>query len=113
MARPHRLSSIEYSFSLVAPTGMLCFPAYSIESSRVNPQFRTGASISRSGASAMADTSKRTWSLPLPVQPWARPSAPYFRAIATWCFTINGRDSADTSGYLPSYSALARMTGAR
>ena len=45
-------------------------------SSRVIPQVRTGAITSRSGASARVDTSKRTWSLPLPVQPWATASAP-------------------------------------
>ena len=50
----------------------------------------------------MVDTSKRTWSLPLPVHPWAMPSAPNRRATSTWCLTISGRDSADTNGYLPS-----------
>ena len=37
---------------------------------------RTGAITSRSGASARVDTSKRTWSLPFPVQPCATASAP-------------------------------------
>ena len=36
-----------------------------------------GAMTSMSGASARADTSKRTWSLPLPVHPWATASAPW------------------------------------
>ena len=67
-------------------------------SSRVMPQVRTGAITSRSGASARVDTSKRTWSLPLPVQPWATASAPCSLAAATRCFTITGRDRADTSG---------------
>ncbi len=71
-------------------------------SSRVKPHTRTGASTSRSGASARTDTSKRTWSLPLPVQPWATESAPNSRAASTRCLAITGRDSADTSGYLPS-----------
>ncbi len=89
---------MEYSFSFVARTGMSWAAAYAIESSRVNPQLRTGAMSSRSGANAMADTSKRTWSLPLPVQPWATPSAPYRRASSTWCLTMSGRLSAETSG---------------
>ena len=62
------------------------------------PHSRTGASTSRSGARARVDTSKRTWSLPLPVQPWATASAPNSRAAATRCFTITGRESDDTSG---------------
>ena len=44
-------------------------------------------------------TSKRTWSLPLPVQPCATIVAPYSRAAYTRCLTMTGRDSADTSGY--------------
>ena len=67
---------------------------------------------SRSGARARVDTSKRTWSLPLPVQPWATASAPCWRAAATRCLTMTGRDSAETSGYLPSYRALALRAGA-
>ena len=56
-------------------------------------------------------TSNRTWSLPLPVQPWATVSAPNCCAAATRCLTITGRDSADTSGYLSLYSALALQRG--
>ncbi len=77
MARPQRLSSMEYSFSLVASTGMSWASAYSIDISRVMPQLRTGARISRSGARARVATSNRTWSLPLPVHPWATASAPW------------------------------------
>ena len=98
MARPQRLSSIEYGCSLVALMGMSKRAAYSIESARVMPQLRTGATTSRSGARARVATSKRTWSLPLPVQPWATASAPWARATSTRCFTMTGRDSADTSG---------------
>ncbi len=76
IARPQRLSSIEYSFSFVAEIGISWRAAYSMASSRVSPQWRTGARISRSGARARMPTSKRTWSLPLPVQPWATASAP-------------------------------------
>ena len=95
-------SSIEYSFSFVASIGMSHFAARSTQSARVSPQTRTGASTSRSGASARVDTSKRTWSLPLPVQPCPTASAPWRRADATRCSTITGRESAETSGYLPS-----------
>ena len=111
MALPHRFSSIEYSFSLVTVSGMSHLAAYSMQSSRVRPHTRAGARTSRSGASARVPTSKRTWSLPLPVQPWATEVAPWRRASATRCFTMTGRDRADTSGYLPSYLALASRAG--
>lgn len=52
----------------------------------------------RLGASEAIPASKRTWSLPLPVQPWATVSAPCLRAAATRCLTMAGRDSAETSG---------------
>src|SRR3954463_780077 len=83
-----------------------------MQSSRVMPHDRTGAMVSRSGASARVDTSKRTWSLPLPVQPWATASALCSRAAATMCLTMMGRDSDEISGYLPSYLALALRAGA-
>ncbi len=63
---------------------------------------RIGASTSRSGASTPNDTSNRTWSLPLPVQPCATTSAPISRATLTTSSTISGRASPDTMGYLPS-----------
>ena len=85
--------------------------AYSTQSSRDSPHRRAGAITSRSGARARVPTSKRTWSLPLPVHPWATAPAPCRRASATRCLTITGRDSADTSGYLPSYLALATNAG--
>ena len=71
IARPHMFSSIEYSFSFVAAIGMSHLAARSMQSARVRPHTRTGASTSRSGARMRDDTSKRTWSLPLPVQPCA------------------------------------------
>ena len=52
-------------------------------------------------------SSKRTWSLPLPVHPWAIYFAPNLCAASTRCFEIRGRESADTSGYLFSYIAFA------
>ena len=59
------------------------------------------------------EDSKRTWSLPLPVQPWATYLAPNWWATATRCFAMSGRDSALTSGYLFSYMALASMAQER
>ncbi len=100
-------SSTEYGRSSDTVIGMPNRAAYSIESRRVKPHVRTGASTSRSGARARRLTSKRTWSLPLPVQPWATASAPNSRAAATRWRVITGRDSDDTSGYLPSYRAFA------
>ncbi len=75
------------------------------------PHTRAGATTSRSGASERVPTSKRTWSFPLPVQPWATVSAPCLRASATRWRTISGRDSAETSGYLFSYLAFAGTAG--
>ena len=49
---------------------------------------RMGASTSRSGASTPNDTSNLTWSLPLPVQPWATTSAPTSRATRTTSSTM-------------------------
>jgi len=46
----------------------------------------------------MIDTSKRTWSFPLPVQPWAMVSAPNWWAALTRCLVIRGLEMADTSG---------------
>ena len=52
----------------------------------------------RSGPRVWMPTSKRTWSLPLPVQPWATVVAPNSRAALTRCLTITGREMAETSG---------------
>ena len=51
-----------------------------------------------SGASEVIETSKRTWSLPLPVQPWATVVAPNFLAAFTRCLAIIGREIAETCG---------------
>jgi len=56
----------------------------------------------RSGASERVPTSKRTWSFPLPVHPWATAVALCVRACSTRWRTMTGRDRAETSGYLPS-----------
>ena len=51
-----------------------------------------------SGASASTVDSIRTWSLPLPVQPWAIVSQPDSRAFSTASLAISGRPSAVNSG---------------
>jgi hypothetical protein len=51
-----------------------------------------------SGASEVIETSKRTWSLPLPVQPWATVEAPNFFAALTRCLVMTGREIAETTG---------------
>ncbi len=72
--------------------------AYSISSSRPICHSRTGAMILSSGASAATVASMRTWSLPLPVQPWATVSQPVSRAASTASLAISGRPSAVNSG---------------
>ena len=52
----------------------------------------------RCGARFAMPTSKRTWSLPLPVQPCETTVAPWDCAAWARCRTISGRDSALTSG---------------
>jgi len=86
--------------------------AYRMQSSRVIPHERTGAITSRSGASARVDTSKRTWSLPFPVQPWPPASAPCSRAALTRCLAMIGRDSADRAG-APLVSRVCLERGTR
>jgi hypothetical protein len=51
-----------------------------------------------SGAYASTAESSRTWSLPLPVQPWAIASQPESRAFSTAILAISGRPSAVNSG---------------
>ncbi len=51
-----------------------------------------------SGASVATVASIRTWSLPLPVQPWAIVSQPAARACSTASFAISGLPSAVNSG---------------
>ena len=55
--------------------------------------------------------SKRTWSLPLPVQPWATAPAPWARADSTSLRAMRGRDSDEMRGYWPSYRAPAFRVG--
>ena len=51
---------------------------------------RIGATTSSRGSSACTATSKRTWSLPLPVQPWATASARSRFATSTSSCAISG-----------------------
>src|SRR5215212_6972955 len=75
-------------------------------------QSRTGATTVRSGAMEAVVTSKRTWSLPFPVEPCATCVAPTSRAASTSFFAMSGRPSAVKSGYFPPYSAFAIIAGA-
>ena len=44
-----------------------------------------------SGQKALRVSSKRTWSLPLPVQPWQMASAPSAMAISASALAMQGR----------------------
>ena len=46
------------------------------------------------GANRLMASSKRIWSLPLPVQPWQMASAPSFLAISTRRLAMMGRAKA-------------------
>ena len=59
----------------------------------------------------MTVSSKRTWSLPLPVHPCATASAPSFSAISTMCFAMSGRANDVPSKYSRSYTAPACNVG--
>ena len=58
-----------------------------------------------SGAKALIASSKRIWSLPLPVAPWQIAVAPSFLAISTSLFAITGRAMEVPKRYLFSYTA--------
>ena len=72
---------------------------------------RHGAITVKSGARAANAPSKRTWSLPLPVQPWHKASAPTLRAISTCALAITGRAIDVPSKYSPSYTAPVLTVG--
>ncbi|MFO1425475.1 MAG: hypothetical protein U1F11_00570 [Steroidobacteraceae bacterium] len=59
---------------------------------------RTGAMISSSGASVRSATSKRTWSLPAAVQPWAMLPVPSLRAISAMVCACMTRSAPTHSG---------------
>jgi len=60
-----------------------------------------------SGAKALILSSKRIWSLPLPVAPWQIATAPSFLAISTNLFAMPGRAIEVPNKYLFSYTASA------
>jgi len=98
--RPHRFWSIEYGDRAVTSIGSPMSTANWIALSLVMPESRTGACTLSPGARLASPTSKRTWSLPLPVQPCATMAAPFSAATRARWVTMSGRDSAETSGYL-------------
>ena len=105
---------MEYGRALVVGTSTPCSRAQAISCGRdFRSHSRTGAMMASSGSSATMDASKRTWSLPLPVQPCATYFAPYSCAMSTRCLEMSGRDSAESSGYLFSYRAFAAMAHVR
>src|SRR3954462_684030 len=57
-----------------------------------------GATTSNPGSSAWTATSKRTWSLPLPVHPCATASAPSACATSTRSWASSGRARAVARG---------------
>ena len=61
---------MEYGWDFVATTGMSCLAAYSMQSVLdFKSHSLQGAMIFILGANALIASSKRTWSLPLPVAP--------------------------------------------
>ena len=68
-------------------------------------QVRQGAMIFMWGARDLMVSSKRTWSLPLPVAPWQMAVAPSFRAISTNFSAMMGRAKLVPSRYFCSYTA--------
>ena len=62
------------------------------------PSVRMGVMSSSSGASARKATSKRTWSLPAPVEPWARAVAPSCFASATTLAAWHTRSAETLKG---------------
>ena len=94
---------------------MPCFLQNSISSSRdcivQTSVILHGAITFRSGASALIASSKRIWSLPLPVAPWQIVVAPSFLAISTRRFAMTGLAMEVPSRYLCSYTAPACTHG--
>ena len=71
---------------------------------------RQGAITVRCGAMALYVSSKRTWSLPLPVQPCASASQPVFNATSACRLASSGRAIEVPSRYLCSYTAPERTS---
>ena len=97
-ARPQTFWSIEYGDFLFASIGsplLLGVADGLLPGPGVVADGRDDLQLGRRLATP---TSNRTWSLPLPVQPWLTTVAPCARAAVTRCRTISGRDRALTSG---------------
>ena len=89
---------MEYGDLVDTSIGRPLSSANAMALSRVQAKSRAGAMTFRSGLRADRPASKRTWSLPLPVQPCDTVVPPNSFAAVTRCLTISGRDSAETSG---------------
>ena len=62
------------------------------------PHSRAAAMILIDGSSSRIDSSSRTWSFVVPMQPCARADAPSIFAISTSRFAMSGRPRAAASG---------------
>ncbi|MPN47965.1 hypothetical protein SDC9_195569 [bioreactor metagenome] len=87
---PQRFSSTEKGLSFLTMISMSFSLAYSISFSRVSTHSLIGAMTLMSGSRDIMPTSKRTWSLPLAVQPWAMYLAPSRWATSISFFTMSG-----------------------
>ena len=93
---------------------MPCSLQYVISSSRdciFHLSLLHAAIIFKSGARALMPSSKRIWSLPLPVAPWQMAVAPSLRAISTRRLAMPGRAIEVPKRYLFSYTAPACTQG--
>ena len=88
---PGKGMTSEISFSDYDEVDGLYFPFSMTQGVKGQPHSRHGAMTFKSGASAAKHDSKRTWSLPLPVQPCDSASAPTLRAISTCALAMIGR----------------------
>ena len=79
MVQPHKPEFTE-QVVVLATTAKPRSHRNAVSSSRLGARSRMGAMTGSSGAMARSATSKRTWSLPAAVQPWALAAAPRCRA---------------------------------
>ena len=90
-----------------ATIGSLCSLAKAISTSRVRDRSRIGLMAFSVGSMEAMETSETNLIVALAGQPWEMVSAPNWWAARTRCLEISGREMAETSGYTPSYMALA------
>ncbi len=105
MLVPHRPLLMEYSIFLKSASKPW-LRRYSISYSRVRVMSRVGVIISISGARIWKVRSKRTWSLPAPVEPWATASAPISLAYLIIAIAWNMRSDDTLIGYVPLRSTF-------